>query len=193
MSNILKSNILRSNILRSNILRSNILRSNILRSKILKWSVTVAAVLFVAAQFVRPARTNPDIDEARMAEAHIDMPSEVQSILRRACYDCHSNETLWPWYSNVAPASWFVTDHVNHGRKHLNFSDWIQPQRHAENLDVAAQLDQIYKEVGARNMPLGSYLILHPEARLSDRDVEVICEWAKAQLANKSKEALNGN
>jgi Haem-binding domain len=168
--------------------------SNSLRSNILKWSAIIAAVLFVAAQLVRPARTNPDIDEARTAQAHLDMPSEVQSILKRACYDCHSNETVWPWYSNVAPASWFLADHVNHGRKHLNFSDWTQPQRHALDSNPAAQLDAIYKEVGARNMPLGSYLILHPEAKLSDTDIEVICGWAKSQrarLANDSEEALN--
>jgi len=160
----------------------------------LKWSAIIAVALSAGAQFVRPARTNPDVDEARTAQAHLDMPPEVRSILRRACYDCHSNETVWPWYSNVAPASWFLTDHVDHGRKHLNFSDWTQPQRHAESRDPAAQLEEIYKEVGARNMPLGSYLILHPEAKLSDRDIGVICDWAKSQrarLAKESEEALN--
>src|SRR5215217_4754380 len=148
--------------------------TGLLKSNILKWSAIIAAVLFVGAQFVRPARTNPEIDEARRVQAHLDMSSEVESILRRACYDCHSNETVWPWYSNVAPASWFLTDHVNHGRKHLNFSDSTQPQRHADNSNRAAQLDEIYREVGTRNMPLGSYLILHPEAKLSDRDIQVI-------------------
>jgi predicted ATP-dependent Lon-type protease len=122
------------------------------------------------------------------------MPSEVQAVLKRACYDCHSNETSWPWYSNVAPASWFVTDHVDHGRKHLNFSDWAQEGRHTEKKDAGEQLDEIRKEVEARNMPLGSYLLLHPDARLSDRDIKLITDWAvseRQRLAIESREAFN--
>lgn len=163
-------------------------------SKILKWSAMVMLVLFAAAQFVRPARTNPPIEEMRAAQARLQMPSEVQAVLRRACYDCHSNETRWPWYSNVAPVSWFVTDHVDHGRRHLNFSDWAQAGRHTEKQDVTAQLDEIRKEVEGRNMPLDSYLILHPDAKLSDGDIKVICDWAvseRQRLAIESREALN--
>jgi hypothetical protein len=149
--------------------------------KILKWSVVVVAVIFVAAQFIRPAKTNPPVEEARAVQAHLKVPSPVDAIFRRACYDCHSNETSWPWYSNIAPASWFLTDHVNHGRKHLNFSDWTQAERHAANKNPAAQLDEICKEVKGRGMPLGSYLILHPDASLSDQDIQVICDWVESE------------
>lgn len=162
--------------------------------KILKWSAMVVAVIFTAAQFVRPARTNPPVEEARTVQSSLQVPPEVQAVLKRACYDCHSNETRWPWYSNVAPASWFVTDHVDHGRKHLNFSDWAQAGRHAEKQNVDAQLDEIIKEVQARNMPLGSYLILHPKAKLSDTEIKLICDWAvseRQRLAIQSREALN--
>jgi hypothetical protein len=162
--------------------------------KILKWSAIVAIFILAAAQFVRPARTNPPVEEVRAARAHLNMPSEVQAVLKRACYDCHSNETSWPWYSNVAPASWFVTDHVDHGRKHLNFSDWAQEGRHTEKKDAGEQLDEIRKEVEARNMPLGSYLLLHPDARLSDRDIKLITDWAvseRQRLAIESREAFN--
>lgn len=148
--------------------------------KILKWSVVVAAVIFAAAQFVRPAKTNPPVEEARTMQAHLKVPSQVDAIFRRACYDCHSNETTWPWYSNIAPTSWFLTDHVDHGRKHLNFSDWAQPERHAVNKS-AAKLDEICREVKGRGMPLGTYLILHPEAKLSDQDIKVICDWAESE------------
>ena len=163
-------------------------------SKILKWSAIVVIVILAAAQFVRPARTNPPTEEARAAQAHLSMPSDVQAVLKRACYDCHSNETTWPWYSNVAPVSWFVTDHVDHGRKHLNFSDWAQQGRHTDKQDADSQLDEIRKEVEARNMPLGSYLLLHPGAKLSDQDVKIISDWAASErrrLAIESREALN--
>lgn len=149
--------------------------------KILKWSFIVVAVIFTAAQVVRPARTNPPVEVSRTAQAHLNISSEVESIFRRACYDCHSNETRWPWYSNVAPASWFLTDHVDHGRKHLNFSDWAQPERHTADKNAARQLDEIYKEVKGRGMPLGTYLILHPDAKLSDQDIKVICDWVESE------------
>src|SRR5215212_9039244 len=148
--------------------------------KALKWSLVVAAVIFAAAQFVRPARTNPPVEEAHTVQAHLKMPSQVEAVFRRACYDCHSNETSWPWYSNVAPASWFLADHVDHGRKHLNFSDWAQSGRHSEKKNPAAQLDEIYEQVKGRGMPLGSYLILHPGAELSDQDIKVICDWVES-------------
>ncbi|MFP5261201.1 MAG: heme-binding domain-containing protein [Blastocatellia bacterium] len=149
--------------------------------KVLKWSAIVAAVIFAAAQFIRPAKTNPPVEEARTLQAHLKVPPQVDGVFRRACYDCHSNETTWPWYSNIAPASWFLTDHVDHGRRHLNFSDWAQPDRHAADKGAAAQLDEICKEVKGRGMPLRSYLILHPGAELSDEDIKVICDWAESE------------
>jgi hypothetical protein len=160
---------------------------------VLKWSVVGAAVIFAAAQFIRPERTNPPAVEARAAASYLEMPSEVQVILKRACYDCHSNETRWPWYSNVAPVSWFVIDHVDHGRKHLNFSDWAQTDRHAENQDLDAQLDRIYKEVKEGEMPLGSYLILHPAAKLSDQEINVICDWATSERRRHALRPSVGN
>jgi Haem-binding domain len=157
--------------------------------KMLKWSVVVMAVILAAAQLVRPARTNPPVEEAQTVQAHLKMPSEVAAIFKRACYDCHSNETRWPWYSNVAPASWFLTDHVDHGRKHLNFSEWAQPERHAADKNPAAQLDAIRKEVTGRGMPLGTYLILHPDARLSDQDIKAICDWAESERGRLAQES----
>ena len=160
--------------------------------KILKWSGVTLAVIVMGVQLVRPEKINPPVDTARTLQAHAQVPPEVYAILKRACYDCHSNETRWPWYSNVAPVSWFVIDHVNHGRKHLNFSDWAQSGRHSEKQDLQAQLDEIIEEVKSRNMPLSSYLPLHPEAKLSDEDVKVICEWAKTERERLAYESRSG-
>src|SRR5215216_3654983 len=92
--------------------------------RVIKWGVIVVVCLFVMAQFKRPAKTNPVSDPSAALEAHVQIDPKVGAILKRSCYDCHSNNTRWPWYSNVAPVSWFVIDHVNEGRRDLNFSEW---------------------------------------------------------------------
>ena len=137
------------------------MRAGLVR-KILKWTAIALAVIFAALQFIRPARTNPPVDESRTIQAHARVPPEVASILNRSCNDCHSNETRWPWYSNVAPASWFVINHVNVGRREMNFSDWAQYDRE----DQQNFLKKICREVKDGAMPLPSYLRLHGEAKL---------------------------
>lgn len=133
---------------------------------------------FVAIQFVRPERTNPPVVPGHTLDASARVPPEVQAALRRACMDCHSNETRWPWYSHVAPVSWFLVNHVNHGRRHLNFSEWDRPRTGEQPAD---RLGRICKEVRSGAMPLGSYLLLHRDARLSLEETQAICAWAEAR------------
>lgn len=145
--------------------------------KIMRWLVVVLVCLFVAAQFSRPARTNPAVDQSLALQVHMQVSPEVGAILDRSCGDCHSNKTRWPWYSNVAPVSWFVIDHVDHGRSHLNFSEWGRfNQREAQEM-----LSQICREVKSGNMPLSSYTPLHPGSKLSTNDVKMLCDWANAE------------
>lgn len=96
-------------------------------------------------------------------------------MLRRACYDCHSNETVWPWYSKVAPASWLVADDVEHGRRHVNFSTWNRrtPEEQAKAMKT------VWEEVEAGEMPLWQYRPLHPAARLSDADKALLRVWSQ--------------
>lgn len=104
----------------------------------------------------------------------------------RSCNDCHSNQTRWPWYSNIAPVSWFVINHVNVGRREMNFSDWAQYDAD----DQQGFLKKICREVKDRAMPLPSYLRLHGEAKLSSEDVKALCDWASTEsqrLAQASK------
>ena len=82
--------------------------------------------LVAGIQLIRPARTNPPVDQSHTLEAVVFVPPKIESILQRACDDCHSDLTRWPWYSNVAPVSWFVIDHVDSGRLHVNFSEWFR-------------------------------------------------------------------
>ena len=145
--------------------------------KVLKWSAVAFALLFLGAQAVRPERTNPPVDASKTMRANTRMTPEVAAIFERSCNDCHSSETAWPWYSNVAPASWFLKWHVDEGRRELSFSEWATyPKRKRER-----KLHEICRQVESGEMPLSSYLPLHPEARLSDEDKRVICEWTRAE------------
>ena len=132
---------------------------------------------FVLVQSMGPGRTNPAIDEGKRLEATTGVPPEVQSMLRRACYDCHSDETRWPWYSRVAPISWLVVGDVNEARAELNFSRWSEYHRYdrADLLDEACEL--------ARNgeMPLPPYVWLHRQAKLSPAELEAFCAWTTAE------------
>lgn len=143
--------------------------------RMLRRSGVAAAVVLVAMQIVRPARTNPP-GETRNGLASVHpMPAHVAAVVDRACRDCHSNETRWPWYSNVAPVSWFVIDHVNHGRSHFNYSEWHRyDAKEAERL-----LAKACEMARSGEMPLPSYTIVHRAARLSAADVEALCGWSE--------------
>ena len=147
--------------------------------RILRWLVIVGVACFVVAQFFGPAKTNPGTDSSQAIESRLQVKPEVVAILDRSCNDCHSNKTRWPWYSNVAPVSWFVIDHVNDGRRHLNFSEW---QRYNPR-EVDGLLQGICGEVKAGAMPLTSYTPLHPGSKLSQEDVKILCDWTTTEQA----------
>ena len=145
--------------------------------RVLNWIVIVLVCAFVVAQFWRPARTNPAIDPTQAMQAHLQVTPHVAGILDRSCQDCHSNATRWPWYTNVTPVSWFIVDHVNEGRKHLNFSEWGKLQPHQKE----KKLQEICEEIEVGAMPLNTYTPLHPGSRLSPEDVKALCAWANAE------------
>ena len=144
-------------------------------AKILKVGGISVAVLLIAIQFYRPERSNPVVDPAGDITAQVPVPPLVQSILERSCFDCHSNRTRWPWYSNVAPASWLVAQDVNEGRKHLNFSEWGSYKQGKR----VSRLDMMISEVDKGEMPLKNYLLLHGEAALTEADKDTLCAWAE--------------
>jgi hypothetical protein len=101
--------------------------------------------------------------------------AELKVVLRRSCYDCHSNETVWPWYARVAPVSWLLANDVKEGRKEVNFSAWNQFTGNRK----AKKLKEIVEQVEQNKMPQWYYVIMHPEAKLSAGDKEMIIKWAK--------------
>ena len=147
--------------------------------RVLKWVGIAIICLFVGLQFVRPARTNPPVDPSQTIEARVQVPPHVASILNRSCKDCHSNTTRWPWYSNVAPFSWLLIDHVNEGRDNLNLSEWGR----LDNRRADDKLEEICDEVKIGAMPIGSYTWIHRNAILSQEDVKTLCDWANAERA----------
>ena len=139
--------------------------------RVLFVAAAVATVLLVVAQFVPVDRSNPPVT------AEIDAPADVKEILQGSCYDCHSNATTWPWYSRVAPFSWLVAYDVAEAREHLNFSEWDQ----LSTEDQLEAIEEVWEEVEEGEMPLWFYLPLHPEARLSATDLEVLKRWATSE------------
>jgi len=135
-------------------------------------------VVLLALQLVPIDRENPPVTGA------IDAPAEVVAILERACYDCHSNKTTWPWYSHVAPVSFLVADDVEEAREHLNFSEWDKLPADKR----AHAIEEIWEEVKDDEMPLWFYTPLHPDAKLSDADRETLHVWAAANGGDEGDE-----
>jgi hypothetical protein len=136
-----------------------------------RWLAQIAVVLalvFVGIQFVPAGRTNPP------ATSPLAAPEPVLAVLRRACFDCHSNETRWPWYAYVAPVSWLVVHDTDEGREHLNFSTWGTLKPTAQS----SKASECVEEIEEGEMPLAPYLWMHSEARISAADLEVLRAWA---------------
>src|SRR5208337_1957612 len=131
--------------------------------KAIKW-VSLVAVLIQFIPFGH-THTNPPA----VKEPAWNSP-DTRALIRRACFDCHSNETVWPWYSNIAPVSWLLQNDVDGGRSHLNFTEWDRPQRHAK--DIAA-------EVNPGDMPPWFYLPMHPAARLTNAEKQALVDGAE--------------
>lgn len=131
--------------------------------------ITIAVVvILVAIQLIPVDRTNPPVSQ------DINPPENISAILRTSCYDCHSNETKWPWYSYVAPVSFLVTGDVNKGRKHLNFSEWDKyDEKKREKI-----AEEMIEEVEVGGMPLSNYTTIHPEAKLDGAKIKQLKEWA---------------
>lgn len=146
--------------------------------KILKITIWVVLALFVILQFI--PNTYPEVVESNEHDLILSgiVPDEIEQILKTSCYDCHSNETIYPWYAYIAPVSWLVVRDVKNGRSDLNFSEW-------DNLkarDKIKLLDEIAEEVGDGNMPMPIYTITHGEASLDESQKQILVEWTEEMM-----------
>ncbi len=144
----------------------------------LKRTIIIVAAVFVAIQFIRPSRTNPPVNAGLVITSVQSVTPAAKSILDRSCSDCHSNRTVWPWYSQVAPSSWLVASDVNGARRKMNLSEWGTYPEY-RRLD---RMKGICDEVTRGNMPPWQFLLMHSAARLSPADVNALCQWTKASL-----------
>jgi hypothetical protein len=147
--------------------------------RILKITAIVLVLAFVIIQFFRPNYVNPPIVQAETLDASTQVPDNVKSILNRSCADCHSHQTAYPWYSNVAPVSWLLADDIRDGRNQVNFSVWnTYPTR-----KKIRKLDEICEQVESAEMPLPAYLWIHRDAALKDGEAAILCDWANSEKA----------
>ena len=147
--------------------------------KIIKIVLAVLVIGLIAIQFFnRPDKTTTtEITPAHITKV-MNVPSNVESILKRSCYDCHSDHTVWPWYTSVAPVSWLVADDVVKGRKKMNFSQWSKiPDSKKE-----ARLNEICEEIKSDEMAMPKYLYIHGDAKLTQADKDILCKWVEAEM-----------
>lgn len=147
--------------------------------KVLKIIAIILLVLFVVMQFFGIDRSSPPIVQSETLEAAVAVPPDIQVILGRSCNDCHTNNTIYPWYAYIQPAGWFLKNHINDGRQHLNFSvfNTYTPNKKAK------KLEEICEQVNEGEMPLPSYLWLHGNAVLKDTEARALCDWANQEEA----------
>lgn len=131
-------------------------------------------IVFILIQFIRPDKniSNENINDISTVMV---IPEDVQEIIKTSCADCHSNTTKYPWYSEIAPISWYLASHVNDGKKHLNFSEWTT----YNNNQKEHILKDLNKELKSKEMPLNSYLWIHKDAKLSAEQYTILLDWVK--------------
>lgn len=142
--------------------------------KIARKILIALLVVFVLIQFFRPEKNIATGAQPNSITAHYTVPQDVQLVLKRSCYDCHSNNTHYPWYNNIQPVAWLLSSDVNEGKEHLNFDEFnnYTPAKKAD------KLDDLVKEIKEDEMPMGIYTMIHRNAVLSDLEKNKLISWA---------------
>ena len=156
--------------------------------KILKKILIGLLVVFIAIQFYRPEKNISKENDIAAFMQETNPPEEVRTILKTTCFDCHSNNTDYPWYDNIAPVSFWLADHIEEGKSELNFSEWATYSDKKKD----HKLEELYEETEKRSMPLKEYTWTHEEARLTQAQIDAVVKWAKDtrslyQLGNQPK------
>ncbi len=136
-------------------------------------------VIFVIMQFIRPEPNEASGDHLGMFLLETNPPEDVHQILKSSCYDCHSNQTRYPWYSHIAPVSYWMADHIRHGKGELNFSNWDSygPRKKIR------KLEEVVETVKSGEMPMEEYTWTHGDARLTTEQQQAIVAWAERTRA----------
>ena len=140
----------------------------------IKRILLVLLILLVIIQFIRPAENHSDKQSANDITLHYSMPDTVLSILKNSCYDCHSNNTRYPWYNRIQPVAWWLNSHVTEGKRELNFSEFASYPATKQ----VKKLKATVKEIKESEMPLNSYLWIHIDAALDQGQKNILVYWA---------------
>jgi Haem-binding domain len=138
-------------------------------------ALVVLLLGLILLQFWRPPRNFAAGASPNDIAAKYPVPADVAALLRRACYDCHSNRTQYPWYAAVQPVRWWLDSHINDGKRHLNFSEFAGYSAKR----AKSKIGEVADEVDQRHMPLRSYTWMHPEARLTPEEIRLLVAWAE--------------
>jgi hypothetical protein len=152
------------------------------------WLGVAAPIVMLSFSAIHPAGYVKQSQVQGVTVSNLAMPPEVRALIERSCADCHSNETVWPWYSYVAPVSWLVERDVRHGRDHMNFSRWPEysfQQQEKLLADIATALKN-------REMPVPQYAVIHRDARLSDAEIDIVYQWARLERRRVKAAAREG-
>lgn len=143
---------------------------------ILKWTFRCLLLAFVIIQFIRPTRNNGQVHGENDLTKVVNVPENVELILQDMCYDCHSNGTTYPWYTNIQPIGWWMQDHVDEGKDELNFSEFktYEPGRQAHKLEECMEM------IEEGEMPLKSYTWTH--GSLDENQKRILVEWARTEM-----------
>lgn len=134
----------------------------------------VVAVL-ILIQFIRPAKNLSQQPSANDISTKFAVPADVKQVLDKACNDCHSNNTRYPWYSNIQPVGWWLQYHVNDGKHELNFNEFMTyPAKKQDH-----KLEELIENVNEDEMPLSSYTFIHKDAKLTEQEKQLLVNWAK--------------
>jgi len=145
--------------------------------KIFKRILLILLIAFLAIQFVRPAK-NESTDKSKHVSTLYAVPADVNTILTKACNDCHTNNTIYPWYAEVQPVTWWLDDHIKEGKSHLNFDEYstysLRKQYH--------KMEEVVEQVKEKEMPLNSYTWVHRDAKLTDAERVALTTWAQSVM-----------
>lgn len=141
--------------------------------RIIKKIAIALLVAFVGIQFIPTRRNQSDIIPKTDFMFVNDVPEGISKKIQVSCYDCHSNNTAYPWYNRIQPFAWFLEDHIREGKSELNFSEW----ENYSNRRKKSKLKSIISQIKDDEMPLWSYELIHDDAKLSEKDKELIMEW----------------
>jgi hypothetical protein len=148
--------------------------------KVVKIVLVVMLVALVGIQFFPTTRNQSDIVPSTDFISTYNPPKEIEGILRTSCYDCHSNNTDYPWYNKIQPVSWFLESHIKEGKDELNFNEFASYSERRQKGKLKAILD----EVAHDKMPLDSYTLIHTDAKLSENDKKAMDDWINLILKN---------